>query len=227
MITVGQLAEQLGITLKEAVALCVVAGVKVQGADTTLAPADVARVHDILQGRVNLPDPRLTAPKKKIGERSRKTSSVGSVLAIGAISLLAIGGILVVYLVFGRGDTRVLRAQPGECFDAEVLLGVSVIPSSVKVVPCDGPHGYKAFGTIDLDASYKEFPGFEQVKKHAEERCPALAGATGVSGNKSLFLGPADERAWKDETAHKIVCAAPEAAFNPQAPPPSVPVSKK
>lgn len=209
MITVGQLAEQLGISLKEAVALCVLSGVQVTGASTTLTPADVARVHDILEGRVHLPDPNVPAKKKAIGERRLKRSRVPTMLTVLAIFMLVSGLVFVLWIF--RGNPRVLRAQPGDCFNAD-LVGLWVIPASVNVVPCDGPHGFRAVATIDLDATYTSWPGIEAVRQQAEQRCPALADASGVNSGTTtiLFLGPGDEWTWRDETTHKIICATRE-----------------
>lgn len=211
MITVAQLAEQLDISLKEAVALCVVSGIRVDGPHTTLTPADQARVHDVLAGRVHLPDPKLVAGQKKPIAHKRKVSSVGVILSVFAALVLLGGCFAGGVFLFGRGNTAALKAMPGDCFDAE-LFGVSVIASSVKIVPCTGPHRYKAFGTIDLDPLFSDYPGFDRIRDHAQERCPALAGAAGATPSAILFLGPGDERAWKDPAAHKIICAQRDVA---------------
>jgi len=209
VMTVGQLAEQQGITLKEAVALCVVSGVSVKGPDTTLTPADVARVHDVLEGKVQLPDPKATA-SKKLGSRESGANPTGRLLGVAAVLLLVVGLAVTGVLFLRRGDSRVLRAKPDDCFNAE-LVGVTVIPSTLKVVPCDGPHGFRAFGTIDLDEVYKTWPGAEEIERYAQERCPTLAGASGLQRARILYVGPGDEALWNDpSTSRNIVCAAPQ-----------------
>lgn len=198
--TVAELAAELNLEVREVVALCTVAGVRVRDGSSRLRERDVRRVHDVLDGRIPMPDPQAVGT-----DASRGPRGVGRwIVVVGGIGLVAI-------LVFGA--TRAydwierpssIDVRSGDCFENPGLFAATIEP-----VPCDEPHAYRAFATLDLSEVFDEWPGESAIEDHAADRCSALAPQQSdpdVLFVQIFYFGP-NERGWRDEAARRVVCA--------------------
>lgn len=204
--TVHEVAAQLGISPREVVALCVVAGVRVTGPDQVFTPEQVAALGRVLTGQQAMQDPtrgRQAPPKPKVPvepvrHRKRVWPWILGVLVLGAVTLTVyVGSVL-------GGEPRI-TVVAGDCFDA-TLLGGTVFGSSIEPEPCDQAP-YRAFAVLDLEAVWDEWPGVDQVEARAQERCGALAVQQGEDSLFIYYFGPSDESAWNAPYARKVVCA--------------------
>ena len=205
--TVQELAAQLGITPKEVVALCVVAGVRFTGPDKVFNPDEAAALHRVLTGEQAMKDPTRgrqapTRPSVPTGDPIRRRRPVWPwivgilVVGVGAIALL-LGSVL--------GGERSIDVVAGDCFDA-TLLGETVFGSSIEPTSCEGAD-YRAFAVLDLTAVFPTWPGAEAIEARARERCTAIAVQSGVDDPLLYYFGPSDQGAWDSPEARKIVCA--------------------
>lgn len=205
--TVHELAAQLGITPREVVALCVVAGVKVTGPDQVFTPDEVAALQRVLSGQQAMKDPtrgRQPPPKPKVppGDPIRRRRPVWpwivGVLVVGFIGLsVFLGSVL--------GGTPSITVQAGDCFDA-TLLGSTVFGTSIEPEPCDDAT-YRAFAVLDLEEVFTSWPGADAVEARARDRCSSIALQSDVESSFIYYFGPSDEASWDSPTARKVVCA--------------------
>ncbi len=196
--TVAELARELGITEREAVALCIATGAKVHDGSSSLRPGDAARVRDLLAGRRTLPDVKVRSPG------SRKIA-VEAVIAVGILAALVIGLVAVTSWLSGR--EAVIDIEAGDCFDvpAGVTLNTRVFDNDITKVSCSGPHSMRAFGVIDLEERFSTFPGEAEVIEVAQDRCPVLAEAAGVEQMFIYSYFPKTQEAWDGGKARTIV----------------------
>lgn len=205
--TVQQLAGRLGITPREVVALCVVAGVRVTGPQQVLTEAEVAAVQRVLAGEQEMVVPKggrptpagPRVPQDRIKKRRAWPWVVGT-LVIGVVALAVVAG-------SALGGSPSITVQAGDCFDAS-LLGGSVFGTSIEPEPCDGAT-YRAVAVLDLDEVWTEWPGTEAVEARARDRCPALVQGVldPTDYSQVYYFGPGQETAWEQASARKIVCA--------------------
>jgi hypothetical protein len=198
---VRSLAAELGISTKEAIALCTVAGVPVKSPESSLTVEQAARARAVLEGRA----PMVVGPPKPQANRALLL-----VLAIGAAVVVA-GGIGLAALGSALGEEPSIGVSPGQCFDEPGLLGAQLKPK-----PCDEPHDYRAEVVLDLTEVYDdEYPGWDELSRRAEERCTAL-GAGEITNSlmgptvQFVYFGPRDQATWDSPAARKIVCAVPD-----------------
>lgn len=206
--TVGQLALQLGVTVKEAVALCRVAGINVVDAADELRPKDVEKVHAVLSGRARMLDADRLAGKAPLGSRVRTGGGGGGKAAIIVVVVLGVLVLMALGLRSLGGDASI-NVAAGDCFDAS-LFGGTAFGTSIEPKPC-GQADYRAYAVLELDPVFAEWPGREAIEARAEQRCPAIAPAAvdpGESGVVQLYyFGPADSITWENPASRKIVCA--------------------
>lgn len=199
--TVEQLAQQLGITVKEALALCTVAGVKVRDARSFLSRDDVDTVRRVLAGEKPLIDPTRPGGTPKGPKRSTGCGTWVIVGIVGVLVLLAVGGVLIQRFA---GD-RSINVAAGDCFDA-LLIGETVFGTSIDPAPCDDAT-YRAFAVLQLDEVFPTWPGVEAIEARARDRCIAIAEQLDVQGFGIYYFGPGDEVTWENPASRKIVCA--------------------
>jgi hypothetical protein len=195
---VRDLAAQLGISVKEAVALCVVSGHAVKGPDDPVSAEQATRARDVLEGRASMSVPATP------GQTSRAL-----VIGLGVVVLL---GILVVIGAAVKGyldKQTTIAVRAGQCFDDPGAFG-----KELTAVPCEGEHDFVAEAVLDLNPVFgDEFPGWSAIEEHAKERCAALGTGNQVDslmgpGMEFYYFGPQDARSWENPRARKIVCAA-------------------
>ena len=203
--TLQQLASQLGITPKEVVALCVVAGVKVTGPDQVLTDAEVGSIQRVLSGEQSLKDPTKKKGPKKLGVTDGNEFTRRPVWP-WVVGIVVLGFILLGAIVGSRlsGEPRI-TVLAGECFNAD-LFGGSVWGTEISRAPCSEAT-YRAYAVLDLEEVWTEFPGQDEVEKRARQRCPTIASGIDVEDGAIYYFGPGDERAWESPYARKIVCA--------------------
>jgi hypothetical protein len=196
---VRELAHDLGITSKEAMALCTVSGVDAPSPERRLTAEEVERVRAVLEGRAAMVVTGAPQPKGRV--------VVGVAIAVAV--LLAVGVVAVLASNVVNQEARI-AIQPGQCFDEPGTFGAVIEP-----VVCDGPHDYRVEAVLDLREVYDdEFPGWDAIARHAEERCGAL-GAGEVTNSLTgpvlqfVYFGPQTAQAWEHVEARKIVCAVP------------------
>lgn len=197
--TVEELAQQLGVTVKEALALCLVAGVKAKLPTSRLTAADVEAIRRVLAGEKKMVDPTRPGAGDDKPRHRRPALITGAVVV--ALLLLAGGAIV----TFGLGGKTAITVKAGECFDA-LLLGTTVFGTSIEPKPCDDAN-YQAFAVLELDAVWDSWPGVDAVEARARDRCLAIADQGEVLAWNIYYFGPADELAWSNPEARKIVCA--------------------
>jgi hypothetical protein len=192
-----ELAGEWGITLKEAVALCAVSGVKIPGPNATLTAAQAEHVEDVLAGRADMQVPVTSTPAGPVAVRA--------IVALVGVAVLV--GLGVVIAQFGNRET-VIAVLPDDCFDDPGMFG-----SDLKPVPCDGPHDFRVDAVLHLEPIFGQtYPGWERIEQHAEDRCAALG--AGRETTRVLdtvvefyYFGPRDEQAWESVRSRKVVCA--------------------
>lgn len=194
--TVAELADELGLTVKEVVSLCMVAGIAVGGGSAPLSDSDVERVHMVLEGKVAIPDKG--TGRRRSGPPMR-LRTVLIVLSLAFVSLI-VGGVL---WLMNREASITVRS--GDCFEDPGMIGNRIDP-----VPCNEEHDFKAYATIDMNSVWTTWPGVEEVESHAQERCQQLAIDTGTMSFEIYYFGPMNERTWEDAGARRIVCAVPD-----------------
>jgi hypothetical protein len=194
--TVRDLARQLGITDKEAVALCTVSGHPVKGPGSPVTPEQAARARDVLEGRA-----AMAAPRKAVSGRA---IVIGVVAALALIVVVAVGSAVLGYL--NKDVSIAIRA--GQCFNDPGLLG-----KELHAVPCSEAHDYRAEAVLDLNPVFgAEFPGWPAIEDHARKRCAALGTGAQTSSPfgttvEIYYFGPQDAVSWQDPDNRKIVCA--------------------
>lgn len=198
--TVEQLAQELGISVKEALALCLVAGVKAQTPASRLKPADVEAIRKILAGEKKLIDPTRPGANAKVPKKRAGCGAWAIRGAVAMVALLVFAGIAVRH--FG-GDGSI-NVAAGDCFDA-LLVGGTVFGTSIDPKPCDEA-GYRAFAVLQLDEVFQAWPGVESIESRARDRCIAIGQQLDVTGFV-FYFGPGDEVAWDNPASRKIVCA--------------------
>lgn len=199
--TVEAMASELGVTVKEMLAVCAVAGLGVLKPDSELGPSELRRIQDVLAGK---------APLGKVKRRSPS----GPIITWGRVALvlgvILVGTVGVLGYQFWNRETRI-DVRAGDCFKSPGLTTPSgeflSLASSIDPVPCSEPHDYKAFASINLNETYDSFPGQEALEEHAQERCLALAESTGQTSMSIAFFGPSNEKAWESEAARYLICA--------------------
>lgn len=205
--TVGELAVQLGITVKEAMALCRVAGIPVVDAASELKPKQVQKVHAVLAGQARMLNPDELAGKAPLGSRTGKRRG-GATAAIVVVLLLVLVGVGFLGLSSLRSDTDI-NVVAGDCFNASLFSG-TVFGSSIEASSCETAT-YRAFAVLELDEVFTEWPGRDVIEERARARCLAIAPAGVDLGDAGLtpiyYFGPGDETAWNNPAARKIVCA--------------------
>jgi len=194
--TVAGLADEYGTGVKEILALCRLLGIKARDGASVLSAPDVARMRDVLDGRVPLPT---VGVAKRQGDTGR---TVLMLVRVAVVVGLAVLGFVAVSSVVNEDAAIYVRA--GQCFDDPGFFESTLAP-----VPCDGPHDFVAYGTLDLDEVFDAWPGVDEMTEHAEARCQALGEQTGQTAWQFYWFGPRDETAWADEDTHRIVCAVP------------------
>lgn len=197
-----ELADEWGITLKEAVALCTVSGVKISGPNASLNPQQVAHIEDVLAGRTPMQAPADPAQGGSIAVRA----------IIGLVIVAVMIGVSVALTNLGNRDV-IIAVSPDDCFNDPGSFGTEITP-----IPCDGPHDYEVDAVLNLEPIFgASFPGWDRIEAHAEERCAAL----GAGRQTTQFLdtvvefyyfGPEDEVAWESVSARKVICATKAAA---------------
>ena len=210
--TVEEFAARHGISVEQAVALCVASGLAVRGGANRLSGEDLARLDDVLTGRVVLPDPKAVKraggkiPSSRPGSTGRKPVGPGAIIGIvvGVVVIVLVG--VVAGSLRGGSDITV---KAGDCFDATIVFG-SVYGTGIEPSSCNSAK-YQAYAILELDEVFDDWPGPEKVEARARERCTALAKGRvdedELYGATVYFFGPADEVAWQNEKSHKIVCA--------------------
>ena len=205
--TVHEVAAQLGITPKEVVALCVVAGVRVTGPDQVFTQEEAAALHRVLTGQQAMKDPTrgkqappkpTVPPGDPIRHRTRVWPWILGVLVLGFVALAA-------YVGSVAGGPASITVQAGDCFDA-LLLGDTVFGTSIQPEPC-GEATYQAFAVLDLDEVFTTWPGADAVEARARDRCVSIAAQADIDAMFIYYFGPSDEDTWSSPSARKIVCA--------------------
>jgi hypothetical protein len=197
-VDVRQLAAELGVSEKEAIALCTVSGTGVKSPGDALTPEQAARARDVLEGRAAMSVPAARGP-------STRTLLIGLGVAVLLGAIATVGVAVKSYL--DKETTIAVRA--GQCFDDPGVFG-----KELTAVPCDGPHDFVAEAVLDLNPVFgDEFPGWSAIEEHARERCAALGTGNQVNslmgpGMEFHYFGPMDARSWQNPRARKIVCAA-------------------
>lgn len=199
---VADLAEQLGVSEAEAIAVCTASGISVSGGSTRLTSAEVTRIRDVLSGKIPMVDPR--AAQRTGGGLPRGVVVAGAVV-LGLVLLVVVA--TTGSNVIGGGSTDI-NVRAGQCFDADLLTG-TVFGTGIDPKPC-GDAAFRAYAVIDLDEVFDEWPGEEAISTRGEERCGVLA--DGRVESEGMFIeyyafGPSTETAWDNEASHKIVCA--------------------
>lgn len=194
--TVAELAAELGISLKEATALCTVSGIAVRGPDHRLTEAQVQRVRDVLEGRAEMAPPK--PPRRPIPGKL----IVAALAVVGAVAVLT-----VVAGFLNRETSIIIRA--GECFEDPGLFG-----NEIRAVACsDDAADYEAYAVLNLRDVYGEtFPGRDELDARAQDRCRQLVPPPDGSGLVMVqfeYFYPVDAAAWSNGSARKIVCAQP------------------
>lgn len=196
---VRELADQLGISVKEAMALCVVSGHTVKSPESPLTPEQAQRARDVLEGRAAMSVP--ASGGRGVSGRAIVTGLI-VVVVLGIV--VAVGSAVIGYV----NEDVSIAVRPGQCFNDPGPLG-----KRLEAVPCDGDHDFRAEAVLDLNPVFgDEFPGWEAIKAHAENRCEALG--TGAEVNdifgttvEFYYFGPQDAASWENPGARKIVCA--------------------
>ncbi len=157
--TVAELASELGISVKEAMALVTVSGTAARGPDHRLTASQVRKAREVLEGKA-----KMSAPKP--ARRPIPIKVVGAVLGVSALV-----GIIVVVANF-MNQPSTIRVQAGDCFENPDIVAFNLDP-----VPCSSPDAdYKAFAILRLaDVFGDEYPGVDELLSHGEDRCASLA----------------------------------------------------
>lgn len=210
--TVEEFAIRQGITVDQAVALCVASGLAARGPANRLSVEDLARLDDVLNGRVALPDPKAVKrsggkiPAARPALASRGAPGPAAIVGIVLAGLVLVGLALAAVTLRGGSDITV---KPGDCFDATIVFG-TVYGSGIEPRSCDGAK-YRAYAILDLNEVFTDWPGPEKIEARAKDRCYALAEGRVeeelYTTTQLYYFGPADEVAWANEKSHKIVCA--------------------
>jgi hypothetical protein len=202
MISVADLADEVGLSTAEVRAVAKMAGLNVSNATNHLDEASAQRIRDVLAGRVDVKPPRAPFPVAKIA------------ISFGIVVLL-IGVIAAIGAVVNR--PAAISVQAGDCFDEPDLFAFRLDP-----VSCNGPHKYRAYARMDLALKFREeygeaYPGRSVIEEHVKARCEALntgqasdpfAGLGIVSTYEIYYFFP-EEQAWKNG-ARSAVCATRE-----------------
>lgn len=189
--TVEDLAAKLGVTVKEALALCLASGARVTRPTDQLSDRDLARVQAVLEGKIDLKAP--SAPRQR--------RSIPVVPLLVATGLAVLIGAVAVGLSSFAGRETVVAVAPGDCFDDPGLLGAEIRP--VACAEAD----YEAFAVIDLRGRYSSYPGTPEVERLARDRCASIAQQSGITATFIAYFYPLDERSWKYVEGRRIVCA--------------------
>lgn len=195
--TVRELASELGITVKEAMALVTVSGTAVRNPDQRLSAAQVRKARQVLEGKAKMAAPKPARPPVPL-------KTVGVV--VGVLALIGIAVVVANFLT----QPSSIRVQAGDCFENPDIVAFNLDP-----VPCSSPEAdYRAFAVLRLTDVYgDEYPGVEELQRRGEERCAALAPpvdpAMGIMGPQLEFFFPNNQQAWDSRSARKIVCAEP------------------
>jgi hypothetical protein len=195
--TVGQLAERLAVSEREAVALCVASGIPVRDARSVLTPEQAAHVDDVLAGRAPL-----TPPRRR---RSLPFNPVRAVIVVCVLVVLTAGVVGVVQ--FRNRDVRI-TVQPGDCFDHPGVLGTELHPK-----PCHEDHDFEAFATVDLLPLFPTFPGDQPMEDFAMNRCAEMARRTDFAMVTYAAFWPKTREAWDSVESRRLVCATPTDTF--------------
>lgn len=190
MISVSELAKELGLDDHELRAVAKVAGVKMAPSTMFIDQQEAQRIRGVLAGEVPLP-------------RVRKRPAIPPgklALLVGIMLAASIGSVALVKFANRPGAVTVF---PDDCFNAPSLFTFELNP-----VPCSEPHKYKAYARLDLGAIFgEEYPGEKKVEARAKSRCDALyLGERDPFGFTALYYFFPREGSWNNGARH-AVCA--------------------